>query len=174
MCILLLPHNIWWKYENRDMHCSTLLGRFSELCIFSSSEPKAQDDLLWYLAVRRLSVCLSSVHVFERLLLWNPWANFLQTSRGADWKFVQMVTVRWLRWPPCPYMVKTLKNLLQNQDRLKAESWCIASGLKVYQVCLNGDRRLTSDLFMIRTNLDPHAFVWEKYRKVIFSKCIKD
>ena len=29
-----------------------------------------------------------------------------------------------LRWPPCPYMVKTLKNLLQNQESFKVES-CI-------------------------------------------------
>ena len=24
-----------------------------------------------------------------------------------------------LRWPPCPYVVKTLKNLLQNQESFK-------------------------------------------------------
>ena len=62
---------------------------------FSSSEPKAQDELLWYapsviyLSVRpsvrppvRLSIHLStcpSIHTFERLLLWNAWAKFLQT-----------------------------------------------------------------------------------------------
>ena len=29
------------------------------------------------------SIRSSSIHSFERLLLWNPWANFLQTSCGA-------------------------------------------------------------------------------------------
>ena len=30
----------------------------------------------------------------------------------VDWKFVQMAQVSWTSWPQCPYMVKTLKNLL--------------------------------------------------------------
>ena len=41
---------------------------------FSSPEPKAQDELLWSLPVRDPSIRLS-VHIFERLLLWNPWAT---------------------------------------------------------------------------------------------------
>ena len=44
-----------------------------------------------------------------------------------DWKFIQMVTVSLSRWSPCPYMVKTLKNLLQNQESFGAESWYIVS-----------------------------------------------
>ena len=33
-----------------------------------------------------------------------------------EWKFIQMSRVTWPRWLPCPYMVKTFKNLLvQNQ-----------------------------------------------------------
>ena len=45
----------------------------------------------------------------------------------GDEKFVQMVSVRKSKWPPCPYMVKTLKNhILQNQESLKAEYWYIA------------------------------------------------
>ena len=36
-----------------------------------------------------------------------------------------------LRWPPCPYMVKILKNLLlQNQESFEAESLYIASGIQ--------------------------------------------
>ena len=30
-------------------------------------------------------------------------------------KWVQMVYVTWPRWPPCPYMVKTFKDLLWNE-----------------------------------------------------------
>ena len=38
-----------------------------------------------------------------------------------------MVLVTWLRWPPCPYMVKTLKNLLlQNQLTDDLETWYVA------------------------------------------------
>ena len=68
----------------------------------------------------------------------------------GDSKFIQMVTVRKSRWPPCPYMVKTLKNLiLQNRESFGTESWYIASrtqGFEVYQVCSNDDGRLTFDL----------------------------
>ena len=41
---------------------------------FSLSEPKAQDELLCSLIVR------PSVHTFERLLLLNPWTNFLHVE----------------------------------------------------------------------------------------------
>ena len=36
----------------------------------------------------------------------------IQHLAMVDWKFVQMVQVSWTRWPQCPYMIKTLKNLL--------------------------------------------------------------
>ena len=38
-----------------------------------------------------------------------------------------MSWVTWLTWPPCPYMVKTLKNLLpQNQLTDDLETWYVA------------------------------------------------
>ena len=44
-------------------------------------------------------------------------------------KIAKMVTVRSLRWPPCPYMVKTFKNLLvQNRECLGAEPLQESSG----------------------------------------------
>ena len=68
-----------------------------------------------------------NVQNFKQLLLWSLWANFAQISYGASlgWgerKIAKMVAVRWPRWPPCPYMVKTFKNLLlQNRECLWAE-----------------------------------------------------
>ena len=42
----------------------------------------------------------------------------------GEWKFAQMFLVTWPRWPTCPYMVKTLKNLLLwNQKANDLESW---------------------------------------------------
>ena len=35
------------------------------------------------------------------------------------------------KWPPCPYMVKTLKNLLQNPKANDLETWYAASGAGV-------------------------------------------
>ena len=44
-------------------------------------------------------------------------------------KIAKMVAVRRPRWPPCPYMVKTFKNLLlHNQGCLGAESLHKSSG----------------------------------------------
>ena len=49
-------------------------------------------------------------------------SNFIW-SLLREWKFAKMVAVRWPRWTPCPYMVKTFKNLLlQNLGCLGAES----------------------------------------------------
>ena len=50
--------------------------------------------------------------------------------RMGERKFVQMVLVTWPRWPPRPYMVKTLKNLLlQNQKADDLGTWYVALGL---------------------------------------------
>ena len=48
-------------------------------------------------------------------------------------KFVQMVQVTWLIWPPCPYIIKKkLKNLLLwNQKADDLESWYVALGARV-------------------------------------------
>ena len=49
--------------------------------------------------------------------------NFIWRSlRLGEWKIAKMVAVHWPRWPPCPYMVKTFKNL-QNRGCLGAESF---------------------------------------------------
>ena len=98
---------------------------------FSSPKLKAQDELLWSLSVCRPSVCPSiPLNDFSSE---SPGPNFyklhVEPFVKRDWKFVQMVTVREVRWPPCPYLVKTLKNLLfQNQESFEAESWYIAFG----------------------------------------------
>ena len=58
------------------------------------------------------------------------------------------------------YGKKTLKNLLQNQESFDAESLYISSGTQVYQICSNDDPRKTFDLFMARSNLCSHTFIW--------------
>ena len=36
--------------------------------------------------------------------------NFIWSlSRMGEWKFVRVIWITWPRWPPCPYMVKTLQ-----------------------------------------------------------------
>ena len=73
---------------------------------FSSSESKAY----WW--AYRIDRPLSSVvNIFKHL--WSHHANWSQISYGASMgrrkKSGQTAQVTWPRWPPCPYMVKTLK-----------------------------------------------------------------
>ena len=44
--------------------------------------------------------------------------NFIWSLYGmGERKFVQMVQVTWPRWPPCPYMIKILKNFFSGTKR---------------------------------------------------------
>ena len=106
-----------WKsgmWENHRGH------RF--LHFFSSPEPKAPR---WAISipvtpasvVRRPSVCPSvRPSVRQHFQTSSPLkpqgqlnSNFIwRLLRMGERKFVQMVSVTWPRWPPCPYMVKTL------------------------------------------------------------------
>ena len=74
-------------------------------------------------------------------------------------KIAKIVAVRWPRWPPCPYMVKTFKNfLLQNQECLGAESLHKSSGTR-------GLPKLLKELWYID--------IWPFYGRVKFaSLCI--
>ena len=91
---------------------------------------------------------------FSSGLLGQFCTNFIWSLfRLGEWKIAKMVAVHWPRWPPCPYMVKTFKNLLlQNRGRLGAESLLKSSGTGVLPKFLNNGC----------ISLLPYAFVWEK------------
>ena len=60
------------------------------------------------------SVSPSVIKIFKHLQLWNHWAdwsqNFIWSLSGVGkQKLIPRVWVTWPRWPPCPYMVKTLQ-----------------------------------------------------------------
>ena len=87
-------------------------------------------------------------------------SNFIWSLlRVGERKIAKMVAVRWLRWPPCPYMVKTFKNLLlHNGGCLGAESLHESSGT-------GGQPKLLKEL--------SYVDVWPFYGKVKFaSLCI--
>ena len=58
-------------------------------------------------------------------------SNFMWSLlRLGEQKIAKMVAVLWPRWPPCPYMVKTFKNLfLQNRGCPGTESLHKSSGM---------------------------------------------
>ena len=69
-------------------------------------------------------------------------------------------------------MVKTLKNLLQNQMSYDLETWHVASVTQALQSYINYDPGLTLTYFMARSNLVTWAFLWEKVKMVDFSETI--
>ena len=71
-----------------------------------------------------------------------------------------MVQVTWPRWPPCPYMVKTLKNLLlQNQRSYDIETWHVESGTQGLRSSYKWWPWVDLDLFYDKVKLC-HLYVW--------------
>ena len=88
-------------------------------------------------------------------------------------KFAQTVLVTWPRWPPCPYMVKNIKNLLLRTKRLMTLKLGMHHRvLEYYKVCSNDDPGLTMTYFMARSNMVPYAVVWETGKTMDFSETI--
>ena len=92
---------------------------------------------------------------------------------SGERKFLQTAMVRCSRWPPCPYIVKTFKNLLlRNQKADDHETWYAASGTQILLFFSNDDPGLTLTCFTARSNLVPYAFVWGKGKTMNFSETI--
>ena len=77
----------------------------------------------------------SSVRSQFQFLLWNHLASCNHSyiafrCRGNE-KVVQTSLVTGPKTPPCLYMAKTLKVLLQNHLTDGLETWCVASGMPV-------------------------------------------
>ena len=69
---------------------------------------------------------------------------------------------------------KNLKNLLQNQESFKAESWYKASGTQgLPGFCSNDDSRMTFELSMARSNLHPHTLVGGNVEKSCSENVLK-
>ena len=84
-----------------------------------------------------------------------------------------MVQVTWPRWPPCPYMVKTFKNLLlQNQKSYDLETWHVALGTQALQSLYKWWPWVDLDLFYGKVKFGPLCFVWEKGKTMDFSETI--
>ena len=137
------------KDTDQPAHPCSLINVF-----FSSPEPKAH----WW--AYRIGRPLSSVgrpqslNIFSSETAWPIKVKFhMMPPWDGERKFVQMIEVTWPRWPPCPYMVKTLKNLfLRNQRAVffsGTKGWVTLKlgmqhrVLEYYQVCSNDDPGLT-------------------------------
>ena len=148
--------------------------------IFSSPELKAQ---WWAYRIGRplLSVCVCAVGMSTcrtssplKPLGWLK-PNFIWSLLGTgERKSVQTVQVTWPRWPPCPYILKTVKKIFFSGIKrpmtlkLSMQHWV----LKFYQICSNNDPGLSLTYFMARSDLFPCAFVLEKGKTIDISEII--
>ena len=121
-------------------------------------------------SVVRMCVCMCVCQHFQTYsplkLLGQLKPNFIKSLLGAGKrKFVQTVVVTWPRWPPCPYMLKTLKRT----KRPMTSKFCMQHWvLEYYQVCSNDDPGMTLTYFTSRPTFVPYAFVWGKGKTLFF------
>ena len=92
--------------------------------------------------------------------IWSP----LETG---EQKFVQTVLVTWPRWPPCPYMVKTLQIVSGTKRQMTLKLGMQHQVREYYHINSGNDPGLTLTYMYLtaRSNLIPYAFVWEKGKK---------
>ena len=80
-----------------------------------------------------------------------------------------MVYVIWPRWPPCPYIIKTFKNLLRwNRKADDLETWYTASSTRVLPSIFKWCPWFDLDLFYGKVKFGP--LVWEKIKTMDFSE----
>ena len=176
---MILASVSWCVYSNIETSfilllnhwCNTVVGEKSNQisCVISSPEPKAQ----WWayrigkpfssLGVR--VVCMSTFsNIFsEHRTDWSQ-PNFMWSLLGTgEQKFVQTVQVTWPRWLPCPYLVKTLKNLLlRNQKADDLEPWYAALGAQVLTNLFKLWIWVDLDLFYGKVKFGPLCFCMGK------------
>ena len=129
-------------------------------CFRVFSSPELCSGWAFVITFRPSSIRLHFQTTSPLKLLSQFCSNFIWSLlRMGEWKIAKMVAVRWPRWPPRPYMVKTFKNLLlQNRECLGAEPLQESSGT-------GGLPKLLKEL--------SYVDVWPFYGKVKFaSLCI--
>ena len=80
------------------------------LILLAHLSRRLMGELIVYQSLRRLSSLRPHFQTSSLKPLGQFNSNFIwRLLRTWELKFVQMALVTWPRWPPCPFMVKTLK-----------------------------------------------------------------
>ena len=108
----------------------------------------------------RMYVCCQHFQISPLKALGRLKPNFMCSLLGmVERKFVQMVVITSPRWPPCPYMVKSLKIYFSGTKRPITLKLGMQHRVhEYYQVCSNDDPGLPLTYFTARSNLLPYAF----------------
>ena len=141
--------------------------------LFSSPEQKVH----WW--AYRIGRPLSVVHTLFKQLFRNhcaDWSQIFIWSLHGMWehKFVQTGLVTWPRWPPSPYIVKTLEKKLPTKPigrwpwNLVCSIGCSSTTKFVQMITLGWPRPILRQGQIWSLML----FVWEKGKTMDFSKTI--
>ena len=97
---------------------------------------------------------------FSQKLLCRSEPNFVWKLSGTrNWKSDDLMLVTWPRWPPRPYMVKTLQNvLLLNRWFDFHETWYIALGAPAHHSLFKWWPWSDLDLFYGKVKIITQAF----------------
>ena len=145
-----------------------------KLRIFSSPEPSPEPKAQWWWVYRigrpLPSVCeCVCVHMSTFSNIFSKTTGpikvkfHMKPPSDGEQKFVQLVQDTWPRWSPCPYMVKTLKSLLlQNQKADDLETWYSASGAWVLPNSFKWWPWVDLDLFYRKVKFGPLCFCMGK------------
>ena len=125
---------------------------------------------------RFLTLAQGRVHTkfqtkFSQKLLCHSELNFVWKLSGTrKWKFVNVMLDTWPRWPPCPYMVKALKNLLLQNCRADFHETCyVASRTPAHYSLLKWWPWSDIDLFYGKVKFDNLGFsIWKSENSRFF------
>ena len=141
-----IAYIFWNRTELRTGSLGPIV--ISLFTVFSSTEPKTQDDHMSSVVVRRpLSVCLSSAPLND-FSIETPGPFFFKLHVNPSVKGDLKICMNChgpLRWPPFPCIVKTFKIFFSRTKKASRLNLDVQNyWLKVYEVC----SRLTFDLFL--------------------------
>ena len=155
-----------------NSECVTFNHRLS---VFSSPELKAR---WWAYSIGRLRSSVIRLSTFSNIFSSEDTGPIeVRFYVAALWvggtRLLQTVMVTWPRWPPCPYMVKTLKNLLWNQKADDLETWYAALGTQVLPNSFKWWSWVDLDLFYGKVKFGPICFcMGKKVKQWIFQKLL--
>ena len=103
------------------------------------------------------------------------WTKFLwKISDTRKSKSDAMMLVTWPSWPPRPYMVKTLQNLLLRNRRADFhETWYVALGTPANQTLFKRWPSSDLDLFNGNVKFGNRLFYGKKWKQLIFQKLLQ-
>ena len=158
--IVLLSSHLWWELGTNSL----ITGPGEWLSFSPVNYPDPDPDSIGMVRRPSYVVCqhFKTSSPLKPLDQLKP--NFIWSLlEMGEQKCVQMVQVTWPRWPPCPYMVKILKNLLlRNQTADDLETWYVALGSRVLPSLFKWWPWVDLDIFYGKVKFGPLCFCMGK------------